>query len=65
MTPVFERILNLKRESGLSWDELAKAAGIKVGSWMTGLPTCTPSDQDLKALAPVLKTTYKYLKNGD
>lgn len=64
MTPVFKRILEKKKESGLTWDEIAKEAHIKVASWMTGLPTSKPSDEDLKKLAPVLKTTYGYLKNG-
>ena len=64
MTPVFKRILEKKKESGLTWDEIAKEAHIKVASWMTGLPTSKPSDEDLKKLAPVLKTTYEYLKYG-
>ena len=64
MTPVYKRILEKKKESGLTWDEIAKEAHINLGSWMTGLPTCKPTDEELKKIAPVLKTTYEYLKNG-
>lgn len=64
MTPVFKRIRELKMELHLSWDELAKAAEIPMASWMTGLPTSTPSDRELKKLAPVLGTTYQWLKYG-
>lgn len=65
MTPVFKRILERKKESGLTWEEIAKKAHIRLGSWMTGLPTSSPTDEELKKLAPVLNTTYKWLKNGD
>lgn len=64
MSKVYKRILKLKKEKGYTWDELAKLAGIPVSSWMTGLPTMSPTDQELKALAPVLGTTYEYLKYG-
>ena len=65
MTPVFKRIFELKKESGLTWDEIAKKAHIKIASWMTGLPTSKPSDEDLHKLAPVLNTTYEWLKYGE
>ena len=64
MTLLFSRILEKKKESGKTWDEIAKEAHIKLGSWMTGLPTSKPSDEDLRKMAPVLNTTYEYLKNG-
>ena len=64
MTAVFKRILDKKKESGLTWDEIAKAAEIPLKSWMTGLPTSKPTDEELKKLAPVLNTTYEYLKYG-
>lgn len=64
MTPVYKRILEKKKESGLTWDEIAKAAKIPLRSWMTGLPTSKPTDEELKKLAPVLNTTYKWLKYG-
>lgn len=64
MTAVYKRILKCKKASGLTWDEIAKQAGIKVSSWMTGLPTSSPTDAELKAMAPVLNTTYEYLKYG-
>ena len=65
MTVLFKRILEKKKESGLTWDEIAKAAKIRLGSWMTGIPTSSPTDKELKAIAPVLNTTYKWLKYGD
>ncbi len=64
MTDLYKRILQKKKEAGLTWDEICKAAQIRLGSWMTGLPTSKPTDEELKKLAPVLKTTYEYLKNG-
>lgn len=65
MTKVFKRIRERKVALGLSWEEIAQQAGIKMASWMTGLPTSSPTDAELKKLAPVLKTTYSWLKYGD
>lgn len=64
MTKVYKRILKMKKEVGKTWDEIAQEAGIPVSSWMTGLPTVQPSDDELRKLAPVLNTTYEYLKYG-
>ena len=64
MTREFKRILRLKESLDLTWNEIAKRAGIPVSSWMTGVPTSTPSDDEMRKLAPVLETTYEYLKNG-
>lgn len=64
MTKIYKRILNCKKEVGLTWDEIAQQAGIKVKSWMTGIPTSSPSDEELRKIAPVLNTTYEYLKYG-
>ena len=64
MTPLFKRILEKKKEAGLTWDEICKKAHIRLGSRMTGLPTSKPTDEELKKLAPVLNTSYEYLKNG-
>lgn len=64
MTPIFKRVLEKKKEAGLTWDQLAKAAHIKLASWMTGLPSSNPTDEELKKIAPVLNTTFKYLKYG-
>lgn len=47
-----------------SWNEIAHEAGIKISSWMTGIPTSNPTDEELKKLAPVLNTTYEWLKYG-
>jgi transcriptional regulator with XRE-family HTH domain len=64
MTPVYKRILQKKKESGLTWDEIAQKAKIKLGSWMTGLPTSSPTDEELQKIAPVLNTTFEWLKYG-
>lgn len=64
MTDVFKRINTKKKEAKLTWDEIAKSAHIRLGTWMTGLPTSAPTDEELRKLAPVLNTTYKYLKYG-
>ena len=63
-TGTYKRILDCKKACGLTWDEIAREAGIKLASWMTGLPTSSPSNQDLMKIAPVLKTTYQWLKYG-
>lgn len=64
MTKVFKRILEAKQQVGKSWDQISKEAGIPLASWMTGLPTSQPSDKDLRKIAPVLDTTYEWLKYG-
>ena len=64
MTREFKRILKLKEALGLTWNEIAKRAGIPISSWMTGVPTSIPSDDEMRKLAAVLETTYEYLKNG-
>ena len=64
MSSVFKRILEKKTEKKMTWDELAQKAGIRVSSWMTGLPTASPSDEEIRKIAPVLDTTYEYLKYG-
>ncbi len=64
MTEMLKRIFEKKKEAGLTWDEIAKTAHIRLGTWMTGIPTCKPTDEELKRFAPVLNTTYEYLKYG-
>ena len=64
MTGVYKRVLMKKAAKGMTWNELAAAAGIPVSTWMTGLPTSSPSDDELYKIAPVLDTTYAYLKYG-
>lgn len=64
MTKIFKRVLEKKKEVGYTWEELSNLAKIPLASWMTGIPTMTPTDSELKALAPVLNTTFEYLKYG-
>ena len=65
MQTVFKRIMAKKVESKLTWDEIAQEAHIKLATWMTGLPNSKPTDEDLRKIAPVLNTTYEWLKYGD
>lgn len=64
MTDTIRRVYEKKIESGKSWDEVASEAHIRLASWMCGITTCKPTDLELRKLAPVLNTTYKYLKYG-
>lgn len=64
MTEVFRRIMHKKIESRLEWNEIASKGGIKISSWMTGIPTSNPTDDDLRKIAPVLDTTFEWLKYG-
>lgn len=64
MTDLFRRISEKKKAAKLTWDEIAHKANIRLGSWMTGLPTSKPTDEELEKLAPVLYTTFEYLKYG-
>lgn len=64
MTGVFKRIAALKMEKGYTWNRLAELAGIPVSTWMTGLPTSLPTDDEIRRIAPVLDTTYEWLKYG-
>lgn len=54
-----------KHEVGKTWDEVVKEAKIPLKSWMAGISSVSPTDKELKALAPVLNTTYEWLKYGD
>lgn len=65
MTEVFKRIMAKKVETQKGWDQIAKEAQIKIKTWMTGLPNSSPTDEELRKLAPVLGTTYEWLKYGD
>ena len=64
MSEMYRRIMAKKKEAGLTWDEITHKAHIRLGTWMTGLPTSKPTDEELRKLAPVLNTTYEFLKNG-
>lgn len=64
MTEIFKRIIQKKIESRLEWNEIAAKAGIKISSWMTGIPTSNPTDDDIRKIAPVLGTTFEWLKYG-
>lgn len=64
MTKVFKRIRERKMALKLSWEEISQRSGVKMASWMTGIPTSSPTDEELRKMAPVLETTYEWLKYG-
>ena len=63
-TNVYKRINAKRKEAGLTWSQLASQAGIKMSTWMTGLPISHPSDEDIHKIAPVVNSTYAYLRYG-
>lgn len=63
-TDYYKRCEECRRKVKKSWTQVCKEAKISMKSWMTGVPTSNPSDDELRKLAPVLETTYEYLKFG-
>lgn len=63
---VYKRIDKKRKEAGLSWNRLASLAGIKVSTWMTGLPISHPTEEEVHKIAdvPAMNTTYEYLRYG-
>lgn len=63
---VYKRINTRRKDVGLTWNQLAKKAGIKVGTWMTGLPISHPTEEEVRKIAsvPEMCTTYVYLRYG-
>lgn len=61
---IFRRVMEKKHEAMKSWDEVVFEAEIPLRSWMTGIMTSNPTDAELKAIAPVLNTTFEWLKYG-
>lgn len=61
---VYKRIDEKRRECNLTWNELAKRAGIKMKTWMTGLPINHPTDEEIRKIAPVVNSTYVWLRYG-
>ena len=63
---VYKRINKRRKEAGFTWNQLAKKAGIKVGTWMTGLPISHPTEEEVRKIASVREmcTTYVYLRYG-
>lgn len=61
---VYQRINAKRVEAGLTWSKLAKLAGIKMKTWMTGLPISHPTDEEIHKIAPVVNSTYEYLRYG-
>ena len=61
---VYKRINEKRKEVGLTWNQLASKAGIKVSTWMTGLPIGHPTEEEVHKIAPVVNSTYAYLRYG-
>ena len=65
-TNVYKRINEKRKAAGLTWNQLASKAGIKMGTWMTGLPISHPTEEEVHKIAnvPEMNTTYAYLRYG-
>lgn len=65
-TNVYKRINAKRKGAGLSWNQLAEKAGIKMATWMTGLPISHPTEEEVHKIAnvPEMNTTYAYLRYG-
>lgn len=63
-TKVYKRINTLRKNAGLTWSELATIAGIPLASWMTGVPTSSPTDEEIRKIAEIFGVTYDYIKYG-
>lgn len=61
---VYKRIDKARKAEGLTWNQLAKKAGIKVKTWMTGLVISHPTEEEIRLIAPVVHSTYTYLRYG-
>lgn len=61
---VYKRINEKRIETGLTWNQLAKQTDIKLKTWMTGLPISHPSEEEVRKIAPVVNSTYAYLRYG-
>lgn len=62
---VFKRVSAARIGKGWTWDELAKKAGIRVKSWMTGIPATHPTDAEVRKIAAAVGTTYEWLRYGE
>lgn len=63
---VYKRINVKRKEAGLTWNQLAAKAGIRMGTWMTGLPITHPTEAEVHKIAdvPEMNTTYAFLRYG-
>ena len=61
---VYKRINAKRKEAGLTWNQLAVKAGIKMSTWMTGVPITHPTEEEVHKIAavPEMNTTYAYLR---
>ena len=55
---VYKRINAKRKEAGLTWNQLAAKAGIRVGTWMTGLPISHPTEEEVHKIANVPEMWY-------
>lgn len=61
---VYRRIEEERVRCGLTWNKLARQAGVPMSTWMTGLPIAHPTDEEVRKIAPVVRSTYMYLRYG-
>jgi transcriptional regulator with XRE-family HTH domain len=63
-TNVYKRINAKRIEANLTWRELCSKSGVRMSTWMTGLPISHPTDEEIRKIAPVVNSTYAYLRYG-
>ena len=63
-TAIYRRCDEVREENGLSWSQFAKKAGLKLKSWMIGIPTSNPTDKELQAIASTYGVCFDWLKYG-
>ena len=63
---VYKRINQKRKDANLTWQQLAQKAGIRMGTWMTGVPITHPTEEEVHKIAnvPEMNTTYAYLRYG-
>ena len=63
---VYKRINEKRKAAGLTWNQVAAKAGIKKGTWMTGVLITHPTEEEVRKIAavPEMNTTYAYLRYG-
>lgn len=63
-TAIYRRCDEVREENNLSWSQFAKKAGLKLKSWMIGIPTTNPTDAELQAIATTYGVCFDWLKYG-
>ena len=63
-TGIYKRCDEVRMDNNLTWSQFAKRAGLKLKSWMIGIPTTNPTDAELQAIAATYGVCFDWLKFG-